>query len=615
MLRELHISNLAVIADARVELSPGLNCFTGQTGAGKSLVLGALELLLALRSPQNMLRSGSREARVTGVFYLASEKLRKTLADLTDLPLAEEPELILSRRIHDSGRTGASANGHPLNGAMLKSVGETLADIHGQHDAQYLLKPANQLALLDDFSGAADLGEQFRRIHAERRDLITRLDELAAGESLRKQQLELYEFQAAEIDEAAFSAGDQEQLESRHHTLSNMEKIKRQAGAAYDALYDEEGAAVGRLKAISSLLLELANLAPDFSAIAEQVREAAVSLDDAAFALRRGMDKLELDPDELAHVTERLNLLNRLMSKYSGAGGNIGDLLQYRAAIGEDIARLRTADQDSSQSRRHVAELEDQLAVVGSRLSAARQSGAVKLTSLVQKHLAELGMKDARLQVQFQPAARDAAPSHGSDGVVDVYPLPSGLETVDLLIAPNPGQEPRPLRKIASGGELSRVMLAIKSIMAQPDRVSVLVFDEIDANVGGRMGTVLGEKLRGLARHHQVLCITHLPQIAAFADRHIRIQKIVDKGESFTSVEPLEGEPRLRELAEMISGKQITDTSLAQARELLATAQNSGDSGPASSPAGAKAGRGAPAIKPGEPHRKTARTSGGRGSK
>ncbi len=574
MLRELHISNLAVIADANVELSPGLNCFTGQTGAGKSLVLGALELLLALRSPQNMLRSGSHEARVTGVFHLASQKLRQTLADITDLPLADEPDMILARRIHDSGRTSASVNGHPLNGAMLKSIGETLADIHGQHDAQYLLKPGNQLAMLDDFAGCTELADQFRALHRQRREIQDQLHQLAASESLRRQQLDLFEFQAAEIDEAAFTPGEQDDLENRHRLLSNMEKIKRQAGAAYEALYDQEGAVVGRLKAITAILLDVAELAGEIAPIARQVREAAVSLDDAAFALRHTMDRLELDPDELARVGERLNLLNRLLNKYCGSGGSLSDLVQYRAAIGEDISRLRTADQDSTQNRQKVAELEQELGAVGGRLADQRRAGADKLVALVQGHLTELGMKEARLHLHFQTAANDAARLAQSGGVLDGFPLPTGLETVDILIAPNPGQEPRSLRKIASGGELSRIMLAIKSIMAQPDRVSVLVFDEIDANVGGRMGTVLGRKLRALARHHQVLCITHLPQIAAFADRHIRISKIVEKGESFTTVEPLEGEARIQELAEMISGKQITETALAGARELLALAHH-----------------------------------------
>ena len=573
MLRELHISNLAVIADARVELSPGLNCFTGQTGAGKSLVIGALELLLALRSPQNMLRSGAHEARITGVFHLTSRKLRETLASITDLPLVDEPDLILARRIHESARTSASVNGHPLNGAMLKSVGETLADIHGQHDAQYLLKPGNQLAMLDDFGDCADLAETFRQLHRERQELQNQMRELVASESLRKQQLELYEFQAAEMDDAAFTAGEHEQLENRHRLLSNVEKIKRQVGAAYEALYEQEGSVVGRLKAITGILLELSELTGDLSPIAAQVRDATVSLDDAAFALRRGMDRLELDPDELAQVADRLNLLNRLLSKYCGSGGSLADLMQYRAAIGEDLQRLRTADQDSAHSRQRIAELERELTTVGANLEKKRRAAADILIPLVHGHLADLGMKEARLLVDFKTVANSGDALKQSGGEVDPFPVATGLESVDLLIAPNPGQEPRPLRKIASGGELSRVMLAIKSIMAQPDRVSVLVFDEIDANVGGRMGTVIGQKLRALAGHHQVLCITHLPQIAAFADRHIRIRKVVEKGESFTTVEPLEGDIRVTELAEMISGKQVTDVSLAQARELLELGQ------------------------------------------
>ena len=583
MLRELHISNLAVIADVHIELDAGLNCFTGQTGSGKSLVIGALELLLALRSPGNMLRAGAVEGRVTGVFHIASPQLRQEIAAITDLPLADEPEMILVRRLHQSGRTSASLNGHPLTGTMLKALGEALADIHGRNDAQFLLKPGNQLAVLDEFGSTAADAEQFRRLYQQRRDLLDRRRKEETSQTLRRQQLELYEFQVGEIDQADFQPGEQEQLENRYKLLANAEKIKRQAGAAYEALYEDEGAVVGRIKTITAVLLEIAELNPDLAAIATQVRDAAVSLDDAAFALRRARDRMELDPDELANVRERLNLLHRLINKYVGAGGALSQLLEYRRQIGRDMASLRAADHDSAALNARLAEWNEQLAQIGRELSKKRRSAAQKLVPLVHGQLVDLGMKDARFAVEFQPIVAGTSdhvePVDPGASPVDSFPSPQGLETVEFMIAPNPGQEARPLRKIASGGELSRVMLALKSILAASDRVSVLVFDEIDANVGGRMGTLIGEKLRRLAAHHQVLCITHLPQIAAFADQHISIHKSVRGGESFTSIAMLEGEARVRELAEMTTGKNITDTSLAQAEELLALASRNAADG------------------------------------
>ena len=266
MLRELHISNLAVIADAVVEFDAGLNCFTGQTGAGKSLVLGALELLLALRSGQNMLRAGATEARITGVFVIQNPAMRRRLAEITDLPLADEPEIILVRRIHESGRTTASINGQPLTGSMLKGIAETLVDIHGQHDAQYLLKAANQLALLDDAGHLGPLAAEFRDLYQQRRELMTQSRELNASQTLRRQQMELYEFQWREIDDANPQAGELEALETRHRLLSNIEKIKRLAGSAYEALYDDDAAIIGRLKTVTAVLLEAAELNPEFIA-------------------------------------------------------------------------------------------------------------------------------------------------------------------------------------------------------------------------------------------------------------------------------------------------------------------------------------------------------------
>ncbi len=569
MLRELHISNLAVIADATVEFDAGLNCFTGQTGAGKSLVLGALELLLALRSGQSMLRVGASEARITGVFMIQNLVLRRRLAEITDLPLADEPEMILVRRIHQSGRTTASLNGHPLTGSMLKNIAETLVDIHGQHETQYLLERENQLTLLDDAGQLGAIAGEFRGLYKQRRECLRQFREMNASQTLRRQQIELYEFQFREIEDANPQSGELEQLEVRHRLLSNIEKIKRQVGGAYAALYEDDGAIIGRLKSVAAVLLEAAELNQEFSSAAEQVKDSTIALDDAAFTLRRTLDRLELDPEELATVTDRLNMLHRLISKYCDPGGNVEQLRAYKEHLREQLTELKSADQNTTALEARIVALEQQLSQRGAELSQGRKKAAERVIPGVHQQLAELGMKDARFHIEFSPVQAVS----GADGNTDdPFGSPSGLDTVEFMLAPNPGQPARPLRKIASGGELSRVMLAMKSILAASDRVSVLVFDEIDANVGGRMGTILGEKLRAIARRHQVLCITHLPQIAAYADRHISIKKIVRDGESYTTVSTLSGQSRLAELAEMMAGKNITPTSLAQAEELLALA-------------------------------------------
>jgi DNA repair protein RecN (Recombination protein N) len=611
LLRELHIQNLAVIQDITVELHSGLNCFTGQTGAGKSLIIGALEILLGLRQATDMVRKGASEGRVSGVFHITSKNLREEIANATDLPLAEEPELIIARRLYESGRTSASINGNPITGAMLKHVGEILVDVHGQHDAQFLLKPANQLAVIDEFGGSVELRRQFSEIFHQRQELVEQQRELTASRTLRKQQLDLYEFQAKEIDDAQLVLDEHDALTTRARVLANVEKIKRSAGAAYASLYEEEGSIVERLKATMVALLELAELDEALNPIAAQVKEAAVSLDDAAFSLRRYVDKLDLDPEELNEVNSRLNLLNRLTDKYVGraAGSNINEVIAYRQQIGEKIEELRAQDQGLASGSEEIAKLEKELKDLGKQLTAARKKAADKLIPLVHAQLADLGMKEAKFSVEFTPIVSEltgGAPEAGAGGApaakgrkadgpaplaLGDFSTASGFETVEFMIAPNPGQPARPLRRIASGGELSRVMLALKGILAArggADRVSVLVFDEIDANVGGRMGTVIGEKLRDLAGYHQVLCITHLPQIAAFADRHLTIRKAIKPaatakgaaaggdGETTTTVTVMEGDARVRELAEMTTGTALTETALAQARELLAAGQPKG---------------------------------------
>lgn len=579
MLRELHINNLAVIEDAAIELRPGLNVFTGQTGAGKSLILGAFELLLGLRgggeSGTQMVRKGAEEARVSGVFELHDEQLAEQIAEQIDQTIHPGDELLITRKLFTSGRSSVSVNGQPATAAMLREVGQLLVDIHGQHDHQFLLKPANQLAILDDFADAAELREQYHQTWRQLRELRKRRDQLQTSGTLRRQQLELYTFQANEIDEAELQPGELPELEARHAMLSNVERIKRETGQVYAALYDSDGAVVERLQMMAQVLIDLAELDEQgLGETAEQIREATLSLQEAAYSLNRYVDRLELNPSELSEIEERVNLINRLVHKY--ARDHVGDdaaasVLTYREQLQQEIDQLQGDESDFSQMDQQAAKLQKTLEQLGSQLSETRQTAAKKLKPLVEAQLSELGMAEATFDVIFKTVSSE-----------DEEAGPSGLDQVEFLIQPNPGQDPRPLRKIASGGELSRVMLGLKSIFAGSDRISVLVFDEIDANIGGRLGSVIGRKLRALAENdptdnaHQVLCITHLPQIAAFGHRHLRISKSIEgKGKqrtTRTTVETMEDARRIDELAEMISGKDITATTRKQAKELLKAA-------------------------------------------
>lgn len=578
MLRELHITNLAVIEDLTVEFGEGLNCFTGQTGAGKSLILGAFETLLGLRAANaaEMMRPGAEEARVSGVFEVHDDAVAREVGQLLDTACEVGEALLITRKLFASGRSSLSVNGQPATAAMVRSVGELLVDIHGQHDHQYLLKPSNQLTILDAFGKASDLREQYAELYHQRRELVEQRDELHTSSTLRRQQLELYEFQADEIDAADLVAGEYDELRARHELLSNLGRIKRDAGTAYDALYETEGSIVERLQMLVHLLSDIADIDADVSEIVEPIRSSTLALQESAYDLARYTERLDLNPGELQEVEDRLNIVNRLIAKY-GSNQDAGDdevarVLHYREQIGQQIDTLRSQDADSAAIDERIASLEKQLKDLGKKLSKARHSAAEKIRPLVEKELATLGMAEAELHIEFE-----TAPDGGG---------PAGDETIEVMIRTNPGQPARPLRKIASGGELSRVMLALKSILAQSDRISVLVFDEIDANIGGRMGTVIGDKLRALchgrktakkpAIGQQVLCITHLPQIAAYADRHFRIAKTVsDKGKSrstVTTVTQLEGPQRIDELAEMLAGTGASSTTRKQVEEMLEAA-------------------------------------------
>ncbi|HZK81907.1 MAG TPA: AAA family ATPase, partial [Humisphaera sp.] len=464
MLRELHISNLAVISDARIELGAGLNCFTGATGAGKSLVIGAVEVLLGLRSPAEMLRSGADEGRVSGVFDVKNAALLKQIETLTDTPVtADGGEILINRRLYASGRSSVSLNGNPITLGMLKQVAEQLVDVHGQHDHQYLLKPSNQIDVLDQFGGLTPLRDGYHAVFAKVVEGRRRIEQLSANRSLREQQLELYRFQAEEIDAAELKPSEFHELQGRASLLQNLEKLKKDANSVHDALYEADGSALERLKMMGGILAELSMLDQNLTPTTASLRDATIALEEVAFDLSRYLDKLDIDPGELVEVNERLNAIQRVLSKY---GDPVDATLAYRAGIGGKISELEKATDDFSALNQQLSPLVKELKEKGRDLSAARMAVAKKLGPLVEKELAQLGMEKAKFTVVVSaapaPVSADADPATAS-----------GFDQVEFIVQTNPGLSPQPLRKIASGGELGRVMLALKGILADNDRISV----------------------------------------------------------------------------------------------------------------------------------------------
>jgi len=578
MLRELNIQNLAVIESACVEFGPGLNVFTGQTGAGKSLILGAIESLLGLKkSAAKMIRPGTAQARISGVFDITDTDSAEQVGLTLDLDLLPGDELVLTRKIFATGRSSLSANGQPITAAMAKRAAESLIDIHGQHDHQSLMRPTRQLALLDDYADCVALRRQFAEQYHSWADLCRTREELTASAELREQQLDLYRFQLGEIDSVEPLAGEMPELTARERVLNSLCKIKEDAGSVYTAMYDSEGSIAERLQAMTHVLLGLAEIDEQLEPIAEQVRTATLTLQESAYELSRYTDRLEMDPEEQAEVQSRLNALNRLIQKYgdgrssAGLDDPLSPVLEHREQLARKVDELagQSSQQDSLDEQ--ITACEKALLLLGEKLSAKRATAAAALGPKIVRQLKALGMAEATLSVQSHTRSLTEATA-------------TGLDHVEFFARTNPGQDERPLREIASGGELSRVMLAIKSVLSTKQAagvgVDVLVFDEIDANIGGRLGDIIGRKLRELASSKnsdkQVLCITHLPQIAAFANRHFHIVKeVTGTGKAKrtdTTVQTLAGKQRVNELAEMLAGTGATATSRRQAKELLSAA-------------------------------------------
>jgi DNA repair protein RecN (Recombination protein N) len=554
MLQKLYIKNLAIIQELEIEFDEGFNVFTGQTGAGKSLVIGALGLLLGFRQTTATVRPNAAEAMLSAVFDLKNSDLLKELAQIVDIPM-DDGELIVQRRILQSGKTSNTVNSVPIPVQALKQIGELLVDVHGQHENQYLLRPNIQLRLLDTFAVTSDLAEEFSKIHHEWYDTAKRRESLLEHAELRKQQIELYEFQLQEITQAQLKPNEREELEAEQRKLSNIEKLRELAGQLVNGLEESDFPVLDQLRAMLTRANQLAEIDERLEKLPEQFNSAINELDDVSKTISGYMDNLESDPQRLAELDERMALILRLGKKYGQ--GDVEAVGAYRDQIAHKLDDLRNQQTDCEGIDEQIKELARKREKVGGKLSEQRRKASTKLSTAINKQLVELAMPNAKFEVGFTPTSPET-------------PSPTGLEAAEFMIQTNPGQPVLPLRKIASAGELSRVMLGIKSILSSPGRSSVLVFDEVDSNVGGRLGEVIGTKLAKLASNQQVICISHLPQIAAFANRHFVVAKQSTKNETASSVQSITGKERVQEIAEMISGKNFTATTLKQAEEMLA---------------------------------------------
>lgn len=554
MLTTLRIKNLALAADLTVQFQPGYNVITGETGAGKSMLIGALNLVLGERADRSLIRSGCDTCSVEAVFEVGAlaPALNRVLED-NGLDPCEERQLLLKRSFTAGGTNRQFINGSPASLNALRAVGEGLVDIHGPHEHQSLLHPARQLAILDAFGQLEDDREAFAALLRRRHEMENAKAELVVDEKTYAQQLDLLRFQVAEISGARLQAGEDEQLDAEHRRASNAARLLQLSQAGLDLLSNEENSLQVQAGALGRTLQELSRLDATAAPLAELHEQAVAALGELQTALSHYADKVELDPARLQELEERLNLIHSLKRKY---GASVTEVL----AFGEEAARtLHSLEQRDAELARLNAELEQlqmQLWKAGQALSKRRRQVIPQLNRAVSRQLADLGFKQSRFEAALTSLAPEAPPSRMTS---------TGLDTVEFLFAPNPGEPPRPLRAIASSGELARVMLALKTVLAAEDQIPVLVFDEVDANVGGETANVVGEKMLQIARKRQVLCITHLPQVAAPAAAHYLATKQVRNGRTISEITLLNPEERVTELARMLGGQSEAARRHAQA--------------------------------------------------
>jgi DNA repair protein RecN (Recombination protein N) len=576
MLRELRIENFAIIHALELQFDSGLIILTGETGAGKSIVLDAVEILVGGRVDAAMIRADAPRALVEGVFRLDGAERATIHAILEKEDLLDDPRyLVLSREIRREGRNVARVNGRTVNVGLLKSLGAALVDIHGQSEHLSLLNPRSHLGLLDRYAETASLRSRYHETYEALRAARSELDSLRKAQADSERRIELLTYQAEEIEAANLKPGEDERLRQERDRLANAETLAtlaRQALVLLDDGSSESTAITDLFGQVAQSLRALAKIDSSQTDRADRSDALLEELTDLARDLRDYLESIEFRPERLDEVEARLDTIASLKRKY---GDTIEEIVTYAENARRELETITHATERIEALEKEETALLEKLASLGNALSQKRKEAAKTLGEKVEAELAALRMSQARFAVDFQ-IRPDEAGLPLPDGTRAAFDA-SGMDKVEFLIAPNPGEGLKPLAKIASGGETSRLMLALKNVLAQADEIPTLIFDEIDQGIGGRVGLVVGEKLHALARRHQVFCVTHLPQLAAFGDEHWQVQKVIENGRTLTRVEKLEENERLLELAQMLGG--VGEGTLRSAHEILHAARESTQNG------------------------------------
>lgn len=564
MLRELSISGLAVVKELSLEFGAGLNVLTGETGAGKSIIVGAIGLLIGEKAGGEMVRTGEKVARITGVFELNDDAGVFTLMRAAGIAV-EGNDVVVKREISSEGRTRAYVNGEPVSLGVLRRLGDVLVDFHGQHEHQSLLKKTTHVELLDSFGSLEELRAKTWRACLNLRQYKQNLEAFVAEQRDVQTQHDFIKFQVSEIDAARLEESEEEKLEEERAVLANFEKLASAAKEASVLLYEDEPACVERLSRASRALKTAASIDPKLESLQVELGSAEISVEEVGRSLTGYLQSLEFSPARLDEVESRLSLIGRMKKKY---GRSVDEIRQLAEGLRVKLSSVESGGERENELRRQIQQSQEELTKSASLLFKKRRIAADRLERDVKKELASLGMKGTRFVVETHLEESDS-PDIEMDGK-GVRVAPHGVGDVQFLVSPNVGEDPRPLVRIASGGEVSRIMLALKKVLVAADVVDVMVFDEIDVGIGGRVARVVGEKLKALSCARQTICITHIPMIACLGDSQFSVSKEVEGGRTYAGARALNEEERVTEVARMLAGDKVSDVTLRQAREMLA---------------------------------------------
>ena len=552
MLSQLYIENIAVIRQATIDFQKGFHVFTGETGAGKTILISAINAVLGGRTFKEIIRTGESRARVSALFTGIPASLAEKIGEL-GYPL-EDGQLLVQRELDLTGKGQCRLDGRPATAAMLREVCSLLIDIHGQHDNQELLSAEKHLGFLDSFGAYRKELEDYAKAYAQRMACADRLEKLQMDESYKLQRMDILQFQLKEIGDARLTDGEEEQLTEQQKRIKNAERITESLGTIYTLLNGDGEELRGVLEALEEISTELdtaAKYLPDFTQYGDKLNDAYYMLEELGSTARDTLEDADFDPRQLDTIESRLDTIYRLKKKY---GGSIAEILAYYDKISEEYNTLELSDEMVEKLRGELERAEQDLRQAAKALTARRMEAAGEFVKRVEAELAYLDMGGVRFSISRKEKAFG----------------PNGADEMEFLICTNAGEEARPLAKIASGGELARIMLAIKNVLAEKDDIGTIIFDEVDTGVSGRAAQKIGQKLAEVARHRQVICVTHLAPVAACAAHHYRIYKTVEEGRTFTRVEELGHEDRVRELARIMVGDHITESALQSAGEMLA---------------------------------------------